>query len=278
MKSMLVVIDDKKSAKVLLQKAMMFSPDVLQVLVLEENNTGVTHVISEQVRTIFDAIKNKTCQLNIISDVQNSAKENAERAIELAQEMNADGVVIVRNKRQGDSHDYVFEKAVLKGLSHSCLLLLSDQHWKAPYDVLGTLDINDESEQQAELNNVVLANAAELSTAIGANLHFVSVIAISKISSELDLVESSEVVVKKGKETKEKLNAYVGITNNSVNATTHVTAGVPHDEIPSFSKKIKADLVVLGNVGRTGLKGLVIGNTAEKILQRLSVDVVLIKQ
>ena len=53
---------------------------------------------------------------------------------------------------------------------------------------------------------------------------------------------------------------------------------MPSKEIPSVAKKVKADLVVLGNVGRTGLKGLVIGNTAEKILQRLAVDVLLVKQ
>ena len=45
-----------------------------------------------------------------------------------------------------------------------------------------------------------------------------------------------------------------------------------------LQKKLKANIVVLGNVGRTGIKGLIVGNTAEKMLNRLAVDALIVKQ
>jgi nucleotide-binding universal stress UspA family protein len=35
--------------------------------------------------------------------------------------------------------------------------------------------------------------------------------------------------------------------------------------IPALAKLIKADLVVMGSVGRTGVPGFIMGNTAEMI-------------
>ena len=41
-------------------------------------------------------------------------------------------------------------------------------------------------------------------------------------------------------------------------------------------KQKNIDIVVLGNVGIKSLKGLVIGNTAEKIIKNLSSDIIVI--
>ena len=49
----------------------------------------------------------------------------------------------------------------------------------------------------------------------------------------------------------------------------HLMKGDPRREIPAFAKEIKADLVVMGTVARTGLSGFFMGNTAETILNQL---------
>lgn len=43
--------------------------------------------------------------------------------------------------------------------------------------------------------------------------------------------------------------------------------GVPWKSIGAFATRIKADLVVMASVARTGIRGFVIGNTAEKFLR-----------
>lgn len=53
--------------------------------------------------------------------------------------------------------------------------------------------------------------------------------------------------------------------------------GEPEDVVPKYVDEHAIDLVVMGTVARTGISGLVIGNTAERVLQRLRVSVLATK-
>ena len=58
---------------------------------------------------------------------------------------------------------------------------------------------------------------------------------------------------------------------------THLVKGWARKEIPALAKRIKADLVVMGTVGRTGVPGFIVGNTAEMILNQIDCSVLAIK-
>ena len=60
-------------------------------------------------------------------------------------------------------------------------------------------------------------------------------------------------------------------------ARAELVKGDPEDAIPEYAAAHGVDLVVMGTVGRTGLTGLIVGNTAERILQRLRASVLAIK-
>ncbi len=57
----------------------------------------------------------------------------------------------------------------------------------------------------------------------------------------------------------------------------HLIKGEASDLIPAFTKNLEADLLVMGTIGRTGLQGLIIGNTAEKVLQSVNCSVLAVK-
>ncbi len=57
----------------------------------------------------------------------------------------------------------------------------------------------------------------------------------------------------------------------------HVVASRPAPAIEEVSRDIGARIVVMGAVSRSGLDGLLIGNTAEKVLDRLPCDVLVVK-
>jgi nucleotide-binding universal stress UspA family protein len=57
----------------------------------------------------------------------------------------------------------------------------------------------------------------------------------------------------------------------------HLLRGSPSREIPALAKRLEADLVVMGTVGRSGIPGLLMGNTAETILYQLDCSVLAIK-
>lgn len=53
--------------------------------------------------------------------------------------------------------------------------------------------------------------------------------------------------------------------------------GAPEDVIPAFVESEGIDVVVMGTVARTGVAGLVMGNTAERVLRRLHGDILAVK-
>jgi nucleotide-binding universal stress UspA family protein len=57
----------------------------------------------------------------------------------------------------------------------------------------------------------------------------------------------------------------------------HLLKGYPRKSIPEFAVNIKAELVVMGTVARTGLPGFFMGNTAEAILNQIDCSVIAIK-
>ncbi len=64
---------------------------------------------------------------------------------------------------------------------------------------------------------------------------------------------------------------------NYLRPQTHLLKGSPRREIPRFAAEIDAELVVMGTVARTGIPGLLMGNTAETILNQLDCSILAVK-
>ncbi|TNE58157.1 MAG: hypothetical protein EP340_06225 [Alphaproteobacteria bacterium] len=57
----------------------------------------------------------------------------------------------------------------------------------------------------------------------------------------------------------------------------HLPKGDAGTELPRVAKEIKADLIVMGTLARTGLPGVLMGNTAETVLNAIECSVLAIK-
>ena len=57
----------------------------------------------------------------------------------------------------------------------------------------------------------------------------------------------------------------------------HLLARHPIDAIPDVARKTRSAIVVMGAVSRSGLKSVFIGNTAERVLDRLQCDLLVVK-
>lgn len=57
----------------------------------------------------------------------------------------------------------------------------------------------------------------------------------------------------------------------------HLRQGAPATVIPQLAQQVHADLVVMGTVARTGIAGMLIGNTAEAVLEQLQCSVLVVK-
>lgn len=57
----------------------------------------------------------------------------------------------------------------------------------------------------------------------------------------------------------------------------HLPRGPAKRTIARFAEELQADLIIMGTIGRTGISGLFIGNTAEAILNQVSCSVLAVK-
>lgn len=132
--------------------------------------------------------------------------------------------------------------------------------------VLAPVDFTDVSGKCLEL-------AAALARQTGADLHVVHVITpaddevvqLPEDVARLDVrLQRREVRQAAGRVMSEFVQKHVP---GEYEVEERVSVGVPWKGINLVAKRVNADLIVMGSVGRTGLPGFIIGNTAEKVLR-----------
>ncbi len=75
-----------------------------------------------------------------------------------------------------------------------------------------------------------------------------------------------------------ELEELIGQVNTSgIACHTHLVKGMPRDVLPSTAARLDIDLMVMGTVCRTGVAGLLIGNTAEIVLRQVDCSVLAVK-
>ncbi|QSB01446.1 universal stress protein [Methylomonas sp. EFPC1] len=75
-----------------------------------------------------------------------------------------------------------------------------------------------------------------------------------------------------------KLRHWIGDeAYNYLSPRLHLVRGSARDDIPALAARLDVNLLVMGTVARTGIKGLIIGNTAEVILNGIHCSVLAVK-
>jgi nucleotide-binding universal stress UspA family protein len=67
------------------------------------------------------------------------------------------------------------------------------------------------------------------------------------------------------------------VDTSKVEPATHLHRGNPSIIIPQHVRELGADLLVMGTVGRSGIAGFLIGNTAERVLAEVECPILAIK-
>jgi nucleotide-binding universal stress UspA family protein len=127
---------------------------------------------------------------------------------------------------------------------------------------------------KVECKNVLIAtdgskySEAAASEAIGiAKRCGSSLIVISVASSDAEMASTKDNV-NKVSEAAEK---------EGIKTTSVVTTGKPYEAIVETSKHKKADLIVVGSHGRTGLVRLLMGSVTERVIGHAEVAVLVVK-
>lgn len=149
--------------------------------------------------------------------------------------------------------------------------------------ILAALELEEGGDRKrAALDRAVLEVAAGLAGLEDGELDILHAwhLPYEKKLQEEDLLRSTKtvaVLLKELKERKQKQLEHLAGPWVALAPRTHLVKGAAHQAIPRFAKSRHTDLVVMGSVGRSGLAGFFIGNTAEKILYGLDCSVLALK-
>ena len=228
---------------------------------------------------------------------------------EIAEPIRAEGIEVTEHVLQGNpfieiirqvlrgSHDLVMKGAGGAQVGRSLFFTSTDLHVmrKCPCPVwimkrgaspnyarvLAAVDPEPAEQGKTRLNTLIMDLATSLSTIDESELHIVNT---WKLDEENALRHSAFARVPKEQVdqfVKERRQLCAGKLNQlllhypsgQTPYQVHFLKGAAREVIPELADTKQVDLIVMGTVGRTGVQGLIMGNTAEAILQQVQCSV-----
>lgn len=178
-----------------------------------------------------------------------------------------------------------------------CPVWMMKNEDKTNYDkIIAAVDFETDSDSDnttidsSELNDTILTLASSLALSDFSDQHVVNIYNVPEEGYVSLWAEHPDKVKDRLYESEYSLRQYKmnTILDNLKNTigeksyqylspTTHIIQGIASQEIPRIASELQADLVVMGTVARTGIAGVIIGNTAETVLYQLKCSVLAIK-
>lgn len=153
---------------------------------------------------------------------------------------------------------------------------VNDKPYQTKKTILVALDLATENEEKQQLNQQLLEEAFRLSIVTDCSLHCCHAIKIPTLVRELNLIDIMGHIHKMKKEAKDASEEWLADYDID-KKQMHIEEGVPWEVITDTARKIKAQCIVVGSMGRTGISEKLIGNTAEKVIRDAKSDLLVVR-
>ena len=190
-----------------------------------------------------------------------------------------------------DTHHHSFEKRTFLTntdwhLIRTCpvpLLLTKTSTWAAAPRIIAAIDPGHANDKPAVLDNHILDCASGMSRALGGELHLlhayipVTVAAAATAANPaIAVTVSAEHLAAEERRKREQVQALA--TGYRVSSEhVHLEVGGPSEVLPRLAGVLRADIVTMGAVSRSGLQRAFLGSTAEDVLEHLPCDALIVK-
>jgi universal stress protein E len=159
------------------------------------------------------------------------------------------------------------------------LLVKSPRPYRRPV-VLAAVDPTHAYAKPARLDDEILRHAEFFTEALQGKLHAMHAyvpVPIGMASAEL-ITPNVSLQIEANVRAKAQSEFERAIKGRKIPRTRrHLVASHPSGAISMVAGRIRSSLVVMGAVSRSGLKSVFIGNTAERVLDELACDVLVVK-
>jgi universal stress protein E len=231
------------------------------------------------------------CQLWLDSFVGEAEKQHIEISTEVHWQKNLHNAVmasmntanfdlVIKGTKPHSIVDRIFTHSDWNLLRHCqapVLLVKSAKPW-ANNRILASIDATSHDEGHRLINENILDFAEHLADHFKTDLHLVNsypmvALAFAMVPEVTAPDDIQKYITEQHRDECEHYAEKYNINDDHI----HITEGDPDDVVEIMAKEIEADLIVIGTVAREGLSGVLLGNTAERIVDRVSCDVLVIK-
>lgn len=170
-------------------------------------------------------------------------------------------------------------------LIRSCstpLLLTKPSQWSKQPVIAAAVDPGHANDPATSLDHVILDTAASLALHFDSQLHAIhayfpaTVTMLNVNGMSADVGVSAEALAAEQEIRRAQIRRLTD--EYRIGAShLHVDMGVAAECLPRMAAECHSDILVMGAVARSGLKRRVIGSTAERVLDRLPRDVLIVK-
>ena len=184
--------------------------------------------------------------------------------------------MVIKSANRSESFLYTSTDWQLLRECPAPILITAKKAWKKKTRILAALDFSTSDKSKMNLNHKIMEHARSISTALNEEVHIAFSLSVPQVLADMDIIDSREYARRKRKRLQPIIDTFCqqyGIAKEQL----HIKRGPADKVITSIASSLKADLVVSGTVGRKGIKGKILGNTAEGILSHIRTDVLAVK-
>lgn len=256
-----------------------FSYEMTSMLSGDERDAMRKGVISQR-----ESWMNEISEQYIQDDIKIEVKvvwHNRPYEATVAEVFSSDQDILIKTTHQNDTLEAVIFTPTDWHLLRKCpcpVLLVKQHDWPEHGNVIASVHVGSENKAHHELNHKMVEEAIAFSDILNATPHLINAYPSTPANITIELPEFDP-----GTYTDAVRGHHLTAMKNLrqkyciPSEQTHVVEGITEDVISDISKKLDAELVILGTTGRTGLSAVFIGNTAEHTIDKLNCDVLALK-
>ena len=158
------------------------------------------------------------------------------------------------------------------------VLLVTEETWPKGSTILASIDAISTDPEHLQLNQKILEHAGYMGDLLDDTVH------AATACPPLPVLVDLEYTTVDPKEYMKQMKAAAFERSKEILKDTflpgdnmHILGGIPEQAIPEFAEEIGSRMIVIGTVSRHGIKGYLMGNTAEQLLFHMDCDILAIK-
>tara|TARA_B110000014_G_scaffold263959_1_gene262623 strand:+ start:444 stop:1376 length:933 start_codon:yes stop_codon:yes gene_type:complete len=255
-----------------------FSFEVTTFLSEEENLLMTDSVVEHQKQQLASVIRMYKSPVKIVCDVS-WYNRSFEAILDKVNSLKCD--IVIKETHQHPKLKSLIFTPTDWHLLRKCpcpLLLVKDHKWPDKGNVIAAIHTTSGETEHITLNKKITQLAQGFSSLMHGQPHLVNAYPSAPVNLSIEIPEFNfadfnNTMKRQHDDAMNKHAQAFAIPKEY----THVVEGLPEEVIAQTAEELDAELVVMGTIGRTGLSGALIGNTAEHVVDLLQCDILAIK-